>query len=329
MATGWVYVSGSWYLLDSNGVMHANSWVKDKGSWYYLGGSGAMKTGWLKSGSTWYYLARSGAMATGWVKDGSAWYYLNGSGAMLAGLQAINGQTYYLAPSGAMQVGWVKLNGQWHYFSSTGSMAQDRWVGNYYVDHRGIMPTSTYIGNYYVNSSGHLDTSYAGDGPRIETSATPIGARYRLETRISHPSNLYKGREGRSIDYIVLHYTANNGSSRANLNYFSGPNRKASAHYFVDGTGIIGQSVEDIDTAWAVGNWNMNTRSISIEVVSAGQDYSEAEIAQLRFLVPYLMKMYDVPRSRVIRHFDVSGKLCPLPYINNHKWEALKDRILS
>ena len=39
------------------------------------------------------------------------------------------------------------------------------------------------------------------------------------------------------------------------------------------------------------------------------------------------MNKYGVPASHVIRHYDVTGKICPNPYVYNtsaHTWDALK-----
>jgi len=141
-------------------------------------------------------------------------------------------------------------------------------------------------------------------------------------------------------DWIVVHYTATDASAYNNAVYFSrGGNWNSSAHYFLDGGGVIYQSVPDDRGAWACGNYEANTNSISIEVVSSGQDFDEAEIAELQWLVHELMKQYDIPASHVIRHYDVAdvfggytldpNKHCPAPYVDNSKWSALKKRITS
>ena len=89
----------------------------------------------------------------------------------------------------------------------------------------------------------------------------------------------------------------------------------------------IYQSVADGITAWHAGNWDMNCRAIGIEVVSAGEDYSGTEITKLAWLVQKLMAKYGIGPSCVIRHYDVTGKLCPAPYAAASKWAALKARI--
>ena len=136
--------------------------------------------------------------------------------------------------------------------------------------------------------------------------------------------HMTRGRT-RAIDRIVVHYTGTTASARNNATYFSrNENQGASAHYFVDDImPEIYQSVAEGDTAWHAGNWDMNCRSIGIEVVSAGEDFSEVEIAKLAWLVQKLMAKYGI----VIRHYDVTGKLCPAPYVDAGKWAALKARI--
>ena len=45
-------------------------------------------------------------------------------------------------------------------------------------------------------------------------------------------------------------------------------------------------------------------------------------------LVKLLMKKYNVPVERVIRHYDVTGKVCPKPFVDDEKaWETFKERL--
>lgn len=77
----------------------------------------------------------------------------------------------------------------------------------------------------------------------------------------------------------------------------------------------IYQSVAEGDTAWHAGDWDMNCRSIGIEIISAGEDSSKAEIAKAAWLTQRLQQKYGIPDINVIRHYDVTGKRCPAPYI--------------
>ena len=47
-------------------------------------------------------------------------------------------------------------------------------------------------------------------------------------------------------------------------------------------------------------------------------------------LTRYLMKKYNIPADHVIRHYDVTGKICPNPYVYNtgtYTWDAFKQAI--
>ena len=140
--------------------------------------------------------------------------------------------------------------------------------------------------------------------------------------------HMTRGRS-RAIDRIVVHYTATLASARNNATYFArNEGQGASAHYFVDDvTPEIYQSVAEGDTAWHAGNWAMNCRAIGIEVVSAGEDFSATEVEKLGWLVKRLMAKYGIGASAVIRHYDVTGKLCPAPYVAASKWAALRAAI--
>ena len=139
-------------------------------------------------------------------------------------------------------------------------------------------------------------------------------------------------------EWIVVHYTATSASAYNNAVYFSrGGNGQSSAHYFIDGGGTIYQSVPDYRGAWHAGNYECNTSSIGIEVVSDGADFTSSEISELAWLVQRLMGQYGIPASRVIRHHDVADhfggytvdpyKNCPAPYVNDGKWQNLKAQI--
>ena len=139
-------------------------------------------------------------------------------------------------------------------------------------------------------------------------------------------------------EWIVVHYTATSASAYNNAVYFSrGGNGQSSAHYFIDGGGTIYQSVPDYRGAWHAGNYECNTSSIGIEVVSDGADFTSSEVSELGWLVQSLMAKYGIPASREIRHHDVADhfggytvdpyKNCPAPYVNDGKWKKLKAEI--
>lgn len=158
-----------------------------------------------------------------------------------------------------------------------------------------------------------------------------------MELIQAHESNYSKGRQ-RAIKYIVLHYTGNyNDTAKANCKYFAEPNRNASAHYFADRCGVL-QSVKDTDVAWHCGGGHYvhpecrNSNSIGVEMCTEWADgyfrIGEETVRNALELVRGLMKKYDIPAENVIRHYDVTGKKCPEPWVREPgKWEEFKRRL--
>ena len=159
--------------------------------------------------------------------------------------------------------------------------------------------------------------------------------------------NFTKGEASR-IRYIVIHYTGSFGTAEQNCRYFANGDRKASAHYFVGYDGEIWQSVEDENVAWHCGAKEYvhpdcrNANSLSIELCAQkrNRDSRKAEDEDWYFedstveaaveLTRYLMMKYDVPAANVLRHYDVTGKICPAPYVHNttqHTWEEFKEAV--
>lgn len=69
---------------------------------------------------------------------------------------------------------------------------------------------------------------------------------------INKKISAYNHYDYNNIKYIVVHDVGTRSTAKNNVDYFSGGNRNASAHYFVDDTSIW-QSVEDNKGAWHVG----------------------------------------------------------------------------
>ena len=139
--------------------------------------------------------------------------------------------------------------------------------------------------------------------------------------------NYTAGRQGNRISKIVVHYTGTEASAHNNLLYFSRSSAGASAHYFIDRDGTLRQSVSEGDTAWHAGHWGTNLCSVGIEVVSGGSDFTEAQVETLSQLVAEIRGRCGIGAEDVIRHYDVTGKLCPAPYVDGGKWAALHARI--
>lgn len=156
----------------------------------------------------------------------------------------------------------------------------------------------------------------------------------------AHSSNFCSERT-QNIKYIVIHYTANDGdTAKNNADYYAREILKTSAHYFVD-ENEIWQSVKDENTAYHCGadvymhKLCRNSNSIGIELCSrqyknGSYYFKEETLTRGAELVKKLMKKYNIPAENVIRHFDVTGKICPAPMVNDERmWHKFKERLVK
>ena len=150
----------------------------------------------------------------------------------------------------------------------------------------------------------------------------------------------YRAGRTQPVRYIVMHYTANNGdTAKNNCDYYHRVGGlQASAHYFVDEHGAM-QSVREGDTAWHCGArayWHpecRNANSIGIEMCSRkradGSYYILPEtVANAAALAREIMQRYGIDTDHVLRHYDVTGKRCPMPWVDDPaQWTAFKDTL--
>lgn len=169
-------------------------------------------------------------------------------------------------------------------------------------------------------------------------------------------------KANRTISYIVTHFTAGttskSGSAKNTANYFATTTNQASADFIVDDANIV-QYNPDLKNryCWHCGGKRQsnqggslygvckNANSIGIEICSTSKTgkvvaannanwyYTDAAVNKAVELTRYLMGVYGIDASHVIRHFDVTGKYCPgiigwnEPSGDTSQWKAFRARI--
>lgn len=150
-------------------------------------------------------------------------------------------------------------------------------------------------------------------------------------------TNYNKGNNKRN-KYIVIHYVGAVSSALNNAKYFNSTYRDASANYFVDDKSIY-RVVKDKDIAWHCGakkyyNSCRNYNSIGIEMCCFNNkgvlDITEKTIQNTAELTKELMKKYNIPIENVVRHYDVTRKDCPAPFVKDiNRWNNFKNRLVE
>jgi N-acetyl-anhydromuramyl-L-alanine amidase AmpD len=180
---------------------------------------------------------------------------------------------------------------------------------------------------------------------------------------------------GRSVKYIAIHYTAGGSSAPGRAIGMKNSwekTRRASADFGVDDRDMVQFNPDILNyKCWSVGDKKnpysgggrlygiaTNGNTISIEVCSSlkpgtsssktnheGWYFTDKVLDNAVKLTKILMKKFNVPLDRVVRHYDISGKVCPGIHgwnnaglyntkgekiagtNNSKKWEEFKERL--
>ena len=141
------------------------------------------------------------------------------------------------------------------------------------------------------------------------------------------------GTETNKITGIVVHYTANPGSTAMdNRNYFEGlkdsHETKASSNFVVGLEGEIVQCVPTWEVAYASNSRNIDTVSIECCHPDETGRFNDATYQSMVKLCAWLCMKFDLTSEDVIRHYDVTGKNCPKYFVENEDaFAAFRDDI--
>lgn len=131
---------------------------------------------------------------------------------------------------------------------------------------------------------------------------------------------------------VVIHYVGNPGTTaQANRNYFESLSAGtdgvyASSHFIVGLEGEVVECVPLTEIAYASNSRNADTISIEVCHPDETGEYSAVTYARVVELTAWLCREFRLdPGTDVIRHYDVSGKQCPLYYVEHpDAWEQLR-----
>lgn len=162
-------------------------------------------------------------------------------------------------------------------------------------------------------------------GASVEAGKPEIDVKLLTVNSYSRP-----GYKTEKIENIVIHYTANPGSTAMqNRDYFEGlkdsHKTRASSHFIVGLDGEIVQCVPTWEVAYASNTRNYDT--VSIESCHKKEDgtYTKATYRSLVELTAWLCLKFDLTEEDVIRHYDITKKICPKYFVDDEEaWKAFK-----
>lgn len=158
--------------------------------------------------------------------------------------------------------------------------------------------------------------------------------------RQAHRGNYRPAMRGQGqIAYLVIHSTAGGGeNAESEAVRLARGVVSVSVHYLVDERAVW-QAVRESDIAWHCGTRRVyfhpycrNENSLGIALCSRLRDgrYSipEETAARAAALVRRLMARYAIPADNVLRHYDVTHKTCPTPFVESAAaWQAFQSRL--
>lgn len=158
------------------------------------------------------------------------------------------------------------------------------------------------------------------------------------------------GIRNNGIDGIVMHYTANNGgTARNHKNYFNNLSGSyASAHIFVDDNEAIciiplneiAYHANDIQKyvngqpyyplRGVLGNANYTTIGIEMCLDKNGNITEKTFQNAVKVVKELIVKYPHITRDKIWRHYDVTGKNCPAPWVSKpSELERFKNAVFS
>lgn len=186
-----------------------------------------------------------------------------------------------------------------------------------------------FVGIIKIVNPGMLSWGYFElSNEKIDASKPEIDVELLTVNPYSRP-----GSETGKISGIVIHYTANPGSSaKANRDYFESlkdtHSTKVSSNFIVGLDGEIIQCVPTWEVAYASNNRNRDTVSIECCHPDESGAFTKETYRSLVQLSAWLCLKFELDEEDVIRHYDVTGKNCPKYFVEDEKaWENFQEDV--
>lgn len=181
-----------------------------------------------------------------------------------------------------------------------------------------------------VNPQDEVKTTQSSGKPSKRGEGKPVPLPdYVTEMLIPVDGTSRRGVELEGVNNIVLHYVANPGTTAVqNRNWYANPQSEVSSHFLVGIDGEVILCVPLSEKSSASNERNRDTISIEVCHEDETGQFSEAAYQSVVKLCAYLLERYGLHEEDIIRHYDVTGKLCPLYFVENEAaWEKLKQDV--
>lgn len=139
----------------------------------------------------------------------------------------------------------------------------------------------------------------------------------------------------KQVKGIVVHYTANPGTTAENNHdYFEGlaytKTTSVSSHFIIGLEGEIIQCIPLTEIAYASNERNKDTISIECCHPDETGKFNDETYESLVALTAALCHEYHLEEEDIIRHYDITQKLCPLYFVEHEDaWISFKAEVME
>ena len=125
---------------------------------------------------------------------------------------------------------------------------------------------------------------------------------------------------------IVIHYVGNPGSTaQQNRDYYASRSSEVSSHFVIGLKGEIIQCIPLHEKSSASNHRNKDTISIEVCHPDESGKFTDETYDSLVKLTVWLCEVCGLDSSDIIRHYDITGKQCPLYFVTHENlWERFK-----
>ena len=192
----------------------------------------------------------------------------------------------------------------------------------------GILIYKIFNPNVYDN--GFIPAPFGGNISKKVTLAKELEMPDWVDVQLIHKHNTARsGIQLTDIKNLVIHYVGNpNTTAQNNRDYFDKSDTTVSSHFVVGLEGEVIQCVPLYEKSAASNNRNKDTISIEVCHPDESGKYNDKTYETVIKLLAFLCEKFSLDENDIIRHYDITGKICPKYYVENEDaFETLKEDV--
>ncbi len=196
-----------------------------------------------------------------------------------------------------------------------------------------VIMSTVWVYGYFnpkIYDSGFIPSPYGKRiSKRVEKAMELQPPDYVDEQIIHKHTTARTGLKLSDINGIVVHYVGNpNTTAQNNRDYFDKIDTRVSSHFVIGLDGEVIQCIPLYERSAASNNRNFDTISIEVCHPDDSGKFNQATYETLIDLISWLANEFSLDETAIIRHYDITGKICPKYYVENEdEWLNLKEDV--